>query len=47
MKGKTEVVELSIGITSEEMSRENEATGYGEAHYREVGRSFHPDVRVC
>ncbi len=40
VKGETEVVEVSIGITSNEMSRENEATGYGEAHYREVGRSF-------
>ena len=40
VNGETQLVQVSIGITSEARSWEDEATGWGECHHRDVGRRF-------
>ena len=40
VNGETQLVEVSIGITFEESSWEDEATGYGELYLLDVGRHF-------
>jgi hypothetical protein len=40
VNGETQVVEVSIGITSEARSWEDEATGYGELYLLDVSRRF-------
>ncbi len=38
--GETQFVEVSVGITSEARSWEDEATGWGECHHRDVALTF-------
>jgi hypothetical protein len=40
VNGKTQFVEVSVGITSEARSWEDEATGWGECHHRDVALDF-------